>query len=85
MTDMSETTGTSPGTFWEFVISCHHRLKSPNADCSIQTLHSFLKRDDYRYVGSARDIAGDILGICHQLSGNLKHALSAYEVPMKSH
>lgn len=62
---------------------CHHRLKSPNAIRSIHQLQSFLKRDDDRYVGLGRDIAWDILGICHQQSGNLVQALSAYEESLK--
>lgn len=75
----------SPFVFTEFLIFlCHHRLKSSRADCSIQTLHSFLKRDSDRYVGPAMGIAWDILGICHQLSGNLGQALSAYEESLKN-
>lgn len=70
----------SPFVFTEFLIFlCHHRLKSPKADRSIQALHSFLKRDNDRYVGRGRDIAWDILGICHHMSGNLALAFSAYE------
>lgn len=76
----------SPFVFTEFLMFlCHHRLKSPNADHYIQTLHSFLKRDDDRYVGERRGraIAWDILGICYHLSGNLEQALSAYEESLK--
>lgn len=74
----------SPFVFTEFLtFLCHYKLESPNADRSIQRLHSFLKRDDDRYVGLARDIAWDILGICHQLSGNLRQALSAFDESLR--
>lgn len=75
----------SPFVFTEFLIFlCHHRLKSSRTYRSIQTIHYFLKRDSDRYVGPAMDIAWDILGICHQLSGNLGQALSAYEESLKN-
>lgn len=70
----------SPFVFTEFLMFlCHPRLKSPNADRYIQTLHSFLEKDDDRYVGNERGIPWHILGICHHLSGNLAQAFSAYE------
>lgn len=58
---------------------CHHHLASPLAAQSLGELHTLVHADNGRYiVYYTRDIAWDILGICHHLSGNLDQALLAY-------
>lgn len=66
--------------FLEFLVFlCHHRLKNPLAEQSLQRLHSLVHTDDGRYILSCtKDIAWDILGICHYLSGNIPEALIAF-------
>lgn len=71
--------------FLEFLaFLCYHRLKSPLAEQSLQKLHSLVNTGDGRYILSCtKDIAWDILGICHHLSGNIPQALIAYCTSLK--
>ena len=75
----------SPYVFLRFLIFlCHHRLQSPLADNSLLELHSLVHSDDDRYIVSyTRDIAWNILGICHHLAGNLDKAFLAYYTSLK--
>lgn len=58
---------------------CHHHLASPLAAQSLWELHTLVHANNDRYIVSyTRDIAWDILGICHHLFGNLDQALLAY-------
>lgn len=71
----------SPFVFLEFLtFLCHYRLKSPHAYQSLQRLHCFVFTDSGRYINRyTRDIAWDIVGISHHLSGNLEKARDAYK------
>lgn len=71
--------------FMEFLVFlCHYRLKSPCADQSLQRLNSLVCRDSGRYiVRYTRDIAWDIVGICHHLLGNLEQAIFAYRLSLE--
>lgn len=75
----------SPFVFLEFLIFlCHYRLKSPHAYQSLQRLHCFVLTDNNRYINRyTRDIAWDIVGISHHLSGNLEKARDAYNTSLQ--
>lgn len=75
----------SPFVFLEFLtFLCHHRLKSPHANQSLQRLHSFVLKDSGRYINRyTKDIAWDIVGISHHLSGNLEEARCAYNTSLQ--
>lgn len=75
----------SPFVFLEFLIFlCHYRLKSPHAYQSLQRLHCFVLTDSGRYINRyTRDIAWDIVGISHHLSGNLEKARDAYNTSLQ--
>ena len=75
----------SPYVFLRFLIFlCHHRLQSPLADHSLLEFHSLVHSDNGRYIVSyTRDIAWDILGICHHLAGNLDEAFLAYHTSLQ--
>lgn len=75
----------SPFVFMEFLVFlCHYRLKSPRADQFLQRLNSLVCTDNGRYiVRYTRDIAWDIVGICHHLLGNLEQAIFAYRLSVK--
>lgn len=75
----------SPFVFLEFLtFLCHYRLKSPHAYQSLQRLHCFVFTDSGRYINRyTRDIAWDIVGISHHLSGNLEKARDAYNTSLQ--
>lgn len=75
----------SPFVFLEFLtFLCHYRLKSPHAYQSLQRLHCFVFTDSGRYINRyTRDIAWDIVGISHHLSGNLEKARDAYSTSLQ--
>lgn len=75
----------SPFVFLEFLtFLCHYRLKSPHAYQSLQRLHCFVFTDSGRYINrNTRDIAWDIVGISHHLSGNLEKARDAYNTSLQ--
>lgn len=75
----------SPFVFLEFLtFLCHYRLKSPHAYQSLQRLHCFVFTDSGRYINRyTRDIAWDIDGISHHLSGNLEKARDAYNTSLQ--
>lgn len=70
----------SPFVFLHFLtFLCHHRLGSPLAARSLWKLHNLVHSNKSRYINkNSKDIAWDILGICHHLSGNIGQALLAY-------
>lgn len=58
---------------------CHHHLASPLAAQSLGELHTLVHaNNDHYIIYTTKDIAWDILGICHHLAGNLDQALLAY-------
>lgn len=70
----------SPFVFLHFLtFLCHHRLGSPLAARSLWELHNLVHSNNSRYIIKySKDIAWDILGICHHLSGNIDQSLLAY-------
>lgn len=70
----------SPFVFLHFLtFLCHHRRGSPLAARSLWELHTLVHANNSRYIDKlTRDIAWDILGICHHLSGNIDQALLSY-------
>ena len=75
----------SPYVFLRFLIFlCHHRLRSALADHSLLELHSLVHSNNSRYIDRyTRDIAWDILGICHHMAGNLDKAIQAYDTSLQ--
>lgn len=75
----------SPFVFHMFLVFlCHYRVKSQLAARSLQELHTLVSNDCGQYIVShTRDTAWEILGICHQLAGNLDQALQAYLTSLK--
>ena len=63
--------------FVEFL--CYRHIDTNIAQAAVDTLHLFIDQDYELYaIDLNRDISWQMLGICHQFTGDLQSALDAY-------